>query len=115
MQVDFSPKVQTALTIAGALFVVVVFALPRIGQHLIDKDPRSVLGRRLVLLGSDLRAFGSGPVGKYLPPPIRMALDSIPEVTIEVPAGVRVTVKSEPPKKDADATPVTRAPRESDL
>jgi hypothetical protein len=54
-------------------------------------------------------------VGKYLPPPIRMALDSIPEVTIEVPAGVRVTVKSEPPKKDADATPVTRAPRESDL
>ena len=110
MEVDFSPKVQTALTIGGALFVLAVFSLPRIGQYMVAKDQRSVLGRRLMLLGSDLRAFGSGPVGKYLPPPIRMALDSIPEITITVPESVRVTVKSEPLLADADKTPVTRVP-----
>jgi hypothetical protein len=107
MELDLSPRATGIAAICVVLYFAVAVSLPFVGRVLLRRDPRSSLGKRFVMLGNDMGGLAKD-VAPHLPPHFRKVLESIPEVTIEVPAGVRVTVKSEPPKKDPNATPITR-------
>lgn len=71
--IDLPPWLQTALTAAAVLLVV----LHQVGRYLLRRDPTSVLGARLVVLGVGLQALRRSPVVVYLPVPARLVLDSL--------------------------------------
>jgi hypothetical protein len=88
--VDFPPWLQTALT----ALAVVLLVLHQAGRVMVRRDPLSVWGARLVLLGIGLQALRRSPAAAALPPTARAILISLTD--------------SEPPRQltDAEATPV---------
>jgi hypothetical protein len=96
--IDLHPVWQTALTVAGAIGLVVLVGLViagEVGRAWLKKDPHSVPAARLVLAGILVRhAIRSRTVEVLAPPAVRALLVSLTD--------------SDPPKADPDATPVTR-------
>jgi hypothetical protein len=87
--IDFPPWLQTTLTLLAVLLV----ALHQAGRVMVRRDPMSVWGARLVLLGIGLQALRRSPASAALPPMARAVLHSLTD--------------SERPG-DPEATPVTR-------
>jgi hypothetical protein len=75
LEIDLPPWLQTVLFALTVLLV----AAHEVGLYLLKQDPRSDLGRRLVMVGLGLRWIGRTPAGRFLPGPVRAALESIPE------------------------------------
>jgi hypothetical protein len=77
MLLDLPPWLQTVLAVVGVLLL----ASPYVGQLMVQSNPGSVWGRRLMLGGIWIRAFASKPkVYAALPAPVRVIMASLPEI-----------------------------------
>ncbi len=116
MLLDFPPWLQTLLTVIGCAALL----SPLVGLVMLKRDPRSVLGRRLVLAGVWFRGLlASEPaIRAMLPLPMRGILASLPEVSpadlAKLEAAARESVRTGAPvvvavvaAVDPEATPIT--------
>jgi hypothetical protein len=85
--IDLPPWIQTVALAVGLALVIA----HEVGRAMLRRDPTSIWGARLVLLGPGLRALRRHPAAVALPPPVRAMLASLSD--------------SEPPS-DPDRTPV---------
>lgn len=94
--IDLPPWLQTVLTLGGIGLVLALVAAYEIGRAMVRRDPTSVWGARLVLIGVGLRAIRRSRVADILPPPVRMVLVSLTEADSErPPASTTTTVTVE--------------------
>ncbi len=83
---------QNIATAAVILLVVAMVVCGAVGRSILARDPNSKLGRRLIGIGSDLRALGKHPAVVLLPPAAREILQSIPDEDEDTkPGAPRVT------------------------
>lgn len=77
--IDLPPAAQKALTATAAGLTIALVAAPYVGRALILRDPRSVWGPRLILIGVVVDAVSRSPAAAALPPPVRAMLRSLPD------------------------------------